>query len=68
MKEYSSLAIEEGIRVLIADQDISLYPEQHGFSIRPGVVASIALKKVTQLSTFILRHNGIKATPYLAAT
>ena len=54
MKEYTSLALEEGIRVLIDDQDASLYPEKHGFSIRPGVIANIALKKVPLLSSFIL--------------
>ena len=60
MKEYTSLALEEGIRVLIEDQDVRLYPEMHGFSIRPGVKANIALKKVLLLPAFILRDKGEK--------
>ena len=47
-KEYMpDLTTEEGIRVLIGDQDEPLYPVEKGNSIEPGVSASISIRKVT---------------------
>ena len=47
-KEYlPGLTVEEGIRVLIGDQDDSLFPVENGISIEPGVAASISIRKVS---------------------
>ena len=47
VKEYlQDLTLEEGIRILIGDQDEPLYPVEKGISIEPGVSASISIKKV----------------------
>ena len=46
--EYvKALAVEEGIRVLVADQDVGLFPYEEGFSVPPGVIASIGISKVS---------------------
>ena len=46
--EYmQDLTTEEGIRVLIGDQDEPLYPVERGNSIEPGVSASISIRKVS---------------------
>ena len=50
-KEYLPiLTVEKGIRVLIADQDIALLPDEEGISISPGVSASVSLRKVILLT------------------
>ena len=42
-----SLTLQEGIRILIEDQDMPLYPFEKALSIAPGMSASISIKKVT---------------------
>ena len=44
------MTVEKGIRVLIAEQDIALLPVEEGFTISPGVSASISLRKVNFLT------------------
>eukprot|EP00794_Sanderia_malayensis_P020038 gene20038-22004_t len=39
------LANEEGVRILIHDQDTVLQPYEDGFTVAPGVIAGIGLKK-----------------------
>ncbi|XP_065061496.1 acid-sensing ion channel 5-like [Rhopilema esculentum] len=40
-----SLTLQEGIRILIEDQDMPLYPFEKALSIAPGMSASISIKK-----------------------
>ena len=54
VKEYlQDLTLEEGIRILIGDQDEPLYPVEKGISIEPGVSASISIKKVKNVQKVI---------------
>ena len=51
---------EEGVRVQISDQDMVLLPVENGFSVSPGVVAGVALKKASWClvykKTIFVRH------------
>ena len=38
--------IEAGVRVLLSDQEVFLFPVEEGFSVEPGVSASVSLNRV----------------------
>lgn len=63
-KEYlPGLTAEEGIRILIGDQDEPLFPVEKGISIEPGVSASISIRKVRLKR--LLFEDAVEALIYL---
>ena len=49
------LNVEAGVRVLLSDQEVFLFPVEEGFSVAPGVSASIGIKRVS-LCMFYTLH------------